>query len=128
TTMLMKVTTSVVAVVLSTLGMNASYGQTVIDIVKYNKDTVALELPKPDTLFSLRGKILESSRGDPLAGASVELQTHDSVRRQASDDEGIFRFNGIRRKTCYVVVSFIGYKTIKIKIEGSVDTTFVTYL
>lgn len=121
----MKAVPSVIAFVLCALSAISSCGQTVLDIVRHDEDTVISEIPKPDTLFSLKGKILESSTAHPLSRASVILLTGDSLRHQVSDDAGGFGFKELGPGSCDVIVSFVGYRTRKVSIELLSDTSLM---
>ncbi len=121
----MKGALSVIAFVLCALSATSSYGQTVLDIVKYKEDTVVSEAPKPDTLFALSGNIFESSTGYPLNAASIMLRIGDSVRHQVSADSGAFGFNGLAALGYDVVVSFVGYRTRKVTVQLSADTSLM---
>lgn len=122
---LMKTARSLIIVVLNTLSLVPSYGQTVVDIVEHKEVLAAPETPRADTLFSLRGKTVESLKGHVLSGASVSLLRGDSVHQQVSDDRGLFRFDELRRGAYDVVASFVGYRTSKTAISLSGDTVLL---
>ena len=59
----------------------------------------------------IKGKIIDSSTGKPLAGANVILD--NTMKGSASDVKGNFNINNIQTGTYTIKVSYIGYKDYK---------------
>jgi iron complex outermembrane recepter protein len=59
--------------------------------------------------FTLSGKVMDKTNGQPLQGAHVVLQ--NSYRQVPTDNEGLYSISKIKLGTYEVQVSFVGYQT-----------------
>ena len=61
--------------------------------------------------FSLSGKILDKSTGEPLPGASIVL--NNTFKSTSSDAKGEFIFRKLKSEEYIIKISFIGYESVE---------------
>src|SRR5690606_22322261 len=81
------------------------------------KETVILN--RADALVNVTGKVVDQE-GNPVIGATVLVRgTKSGVQ---TDAEGVFRIN-VPPTNPYIVVSYIGYHTQEINVDGMTSST-----
>src|SRR5690606_1733810 len=81
------------------------------------KETVVLN--RADALVNITGKVVDQD-GNPIIGATVLVRGTKSGAQ--TDAEGVFRIN-VPQTNPYIVVSYIGYHSREINVEGMTTIT-----
>lgn len=65
--------------------------------------------------FTVQGRVLDKVSGKPLAGAHAELKSLsvDVTHMAATGEDGIFRFEDVRKGWYRLKITHVGYKTFK---------------
>ena len=64
--------------------------------------------------YSIHGKV-SNSEGEPLPGATVQIEHQHKIL--ATDGHGLFKIEGISDNQCFLVVSYVGCRTFKSKLD-----------
>ncbi|MEQ8531057.1 MAG: carboxypeptidase-like regulatory domain-containing protein, partial [Imperialibacter sp.] len=70
--------------------------------------------------FEISGKVVDRKLGAPIFGASVVLKNSKNGGRSiaaVTNDEGMFRFDGVRPGSYSVQISFVSYKPVALFID-----------
>lgn len=70
--------------------------------------------------FTLSGKITDLKTGEVLPNAIVQIE--NTYIASSSNAEGIYRINNLKKEFYSLMVSYLGYKTLKQKLEISGET------
>jgi hypothetical protein len=67
---------------------------------------------------SIKGKLIDSLTTEPLAFATIRLESNGSlVKGEVADDRGSFQFVGLKDDKYVIRVEYVGYKTKYIEVS-----------
>lgn len=80
-------------------------------------------LPAAAWADSVRGKVVDSSTGEALAGATVMVEGTKKVA--TTDADGLFEVKGLRAKPCAILIKYISYKNSRVVVNPAKTDTVV---
>ena len=73
------------------------------------------------TAGNISGKVIDAKNGIPLVGVYVQIK--NSLIATTTDLDGNYELKNIQIGTYELAFSFIGYKTVLLKVEGKENVT-----
>src|SRR5690606_31079558 len=92
------------------------------------KERAVPEAPAPQDTAKIRGRVVDSNNGDPIAVASVSIRGTD--RQVVTDARGSFTLTELSAGEHVLVVERLGYRpaTVTLQLTAGQDTTIIVNL